>query len=53
MQVSPLWHAMQVPVLSHTKPVPQLVPGDLLPLSPHACVPVEHENVPTLQGFVG
>jgi hypothetical protein len=42
-----------MPVLSHTMPVPQLVPGDLLPLSLHTCVPVEHENVPTLHELVG
>lgn len=53
MQLSPLWQTTQVPVLSHTMPVPQAVPGDLLPLSLHTCMPVEHENVPTLQELVG
>jgi len=52
-QLSPLWHATQLPVVSQTMPVPHEVPGALLPLSLHTCVPVEHENVPTLQGLVG
>ena len=53
VHASPSWHATHTPVLLHTMPVPQEVPGDLFPLSVHACVPVEHEFVPTLHGLAG
>jgi len=48
-----LWQVTQLPVLSHAMPEPHVVPGPLLPLSVQTWVPVEQENVPTLQELPG
>jgi hypothetical protein len=53
VQLSPLRHVTQLPVLLHTIPVPHELPDALLPLSAHTCVPVAHENDPVLQTLVG
>jgi hypothetical protein len=54
VHAAPDVHALQPPVPLQTWFVPQLVPaGSGVPVSVQVCVPVEHEVVPTSQGFAG
>jgi hypothetical protein len=50
VQVPPAVHAAHVPAL-HTWLVPHVVPLVTFPLAPQTAAPVEHEMVPTVQGF--
>lgn len=49
----PVAHAMQVPVVLQTIPVPHVVPGFLLAISVHTGVPEAQTVAPVLHGFVG
>src|SRR5687768_4293687 len=46
----PATQAMQAPLPSHTMPLPQAVPADLLPKSRQICVPVAQLVTPVLHG---
>jgi hypothetical protein len=50
VQDCPATQAMQAPLPSHTMPLPQAVPADLLPKSRQACVPVAQLVMPVLHG---
>src|SRR5215471_15924174 len=49
----PVAHAMHVPVVLQTIPLPQGVPGAMFVVSVHTGAPVVQENDPFLQGLVG
>jgi hypothetical protein len=49
----PVAHATQVPVVSHTIPLPHIVPAFLLVVSVHTWAPEEQTYEPFLHGFVG
>ncbi len=53
MHGTPAAHAWHDPAVLQTLPAPQSAPASTLEKLAHIDVPVEHENVPILQGLLG